>query len=136
LTTRTAVPWLQRTVLLLHAAGRPAEATALAEREFQRTLPPEQEAEVRLNLSMMFSRSPGERTEDNRRALALDGVPVGLRAQHLARLTHNLATSGHYREARGVAAFGRGCDCSLRRANCGSGDAYSAVGARICRRAL
>jgi hypothetical protein len=47
------------TVLLLHAAGRPAEATALAEREFQRTLPPEQEAEVRLNLSMMFSRSPG-----------------------------------------------------------------------------
>jgi DNA-binding CsgD family transcriptional regulator/tetratricopeptide (TPR) repeat protein len=75
----------------------------LAEQEFQRTLPPEQEAEVRLNLSMMFSRSPGERTEDNRRALALDGVPAGLRAQHLARLTHNLATSGHYREAARVA---------------------------------
>ena len=91
------------TVLRLHAAGRPAEATALAAREFQRTLPPEQEAEVRLNLSMMFSRSPGERTEDNRRALALDGVPAGLRAQHLARLTHNLATSGHYREAARVA---------------------------------
>jgi DNA-binding CsgD family transcriptional regulator len=28
-----------------------------------------------------------------------------LRAQHLARLTHNLATSGHYREARRVAGF-------------------------------
>jgi DNA-binding CsgD family transcriptional regulator len=93
------------TVLRLHAAGRPAEATALAAREFQRTLPPEQEAEVRLNLSMMFSRSPGERTEDNRRALALDGVPAGLRAQHLTRLTHNLATSGHYREARQVAGL-------------------------------
>lgn len=91
------------TVLRLHAAGRPDEAAALAAREFQRTLPPEQEAEVRLNLSVMFSRSPGERTEDNRRALALDGVPGGLRAQHLARLTHNLATSGHYREARQVA---------------------------------
>jgi len=91
------------TVLRLHAAGRPAEATALAAREFQRTLPPEQEAEVRLNLSMMFSRSPGDRTEDNRRALALDGVPPGLRAQHLVRLTHNLATSGYYREAARVA---------------------------------
>lgn len=93
------------TVLRLHAAGRPGEATALAAREFQRTLPPEQEAQVRLNLSVMFSRSPGERTEDNRQALALDGVPAGLRAQHLARLTHNLATSGHYREAGRVAGL-------------------------------
>jgi DNA-binding CsgD family transcriptional regulator/tetratricopeptide (TPR) repeat protein len=93
------------TVLQLHAAGRPSEAAALAAREFQRTLPPEQEAEVRLNLSVMFSRSPGDRTEDNRRALALDGVPAGLRAQHLARLTHNLATSGHYQEARRVAGL-------------------------------
>jgi DNA-binding CsgD family transcriptional regulator len=93
------------TVLRLHAAGRPGEAAALAAREFQRTLPPEQEAEVRLNLSAMFSRSPGERTEDNRRALALDGVPAGLRAQHLARLTHNLATSGYYREARRAAGL-------------------------------
>ncbi|MDT4984842.1 MAG: hypothetical protein QOF95_2332, partial [Pseudonocardiales bacterium] len=93
------------TVLRLHAAGRPGEAAAVAAREFQRTLPPEQEAEVRLNLSVMFSRSPGERTEDNRRALALDGVPTGLRAQHLARLTHNLATSGHYREAGRVAGL-------------------------------
>ncbi|MDX6522611.1 MAG: hypothetical protein QOI17_124, partial [Gaiellales bacterium] len=93
------------TVLRLHAAGRPGEAAAVAAREFQRTLPPEQEAEVRLNLSVMFSRSPGERTEDNRRALALHGVPAGLRAQHLARLTHNLATSGRYREAGRVAAL-------------------------------
>jgi DNA-binding CsgD family transcriptional regulator/tetratricopeptide (TPR) repeat protein len=93
------------TVLRLHAAGRPGEAAAVAAREFQRTLPPEQEAEVRLNLSVMFSRSPGERTEDNRRALALDGVPAGLRAQHLARLTHNLATSGRYREAGRVAGL-------------------------------
>src|SRR6478736_3127859 len=96
---------IAETVLRLHAAGRPREATALAAREFQRTLPPKQEAEVRLNLSAMFSRSPGERTEDNRRALALDGVPAGLRAQHLARLTHNLATSGHYREAGRVAGL-------------------------------
>jgi len=95
------------TVLRLHTAGRPREATALAAREFQRTLPPEQEAEVLLNLSVMFSRSPGERTEDNRRALALDGVPPGLRAQHLARLTHNLATSGRYREARRVAGLAK-----------------------------
>ena len=93
------------TVLRLHAAGRPREATALAAREFQRALPPRQEAEVRLNLSVMFSRSPGERAEDNRRALALDGLPDGLRAQHLVRLTHNLATSGHYQEARRVAGI-------------------------------
>jgi DNA-binding CsgD family transcriptional regulator/tetratricopeptide (TPR) repeat protein len=96
---------VSETVLRLHAAGRPGEAAAVAAREFQRTLPPEQEAEVRLNLSVMFSRSPGERTEDNRRALALDGVPAGLRAQHLARLTHNLATSGRYREAGRVASL-------------------------------
>jgi DNA-binding CsgD family transcriptional regulator len=96
---------VSETVLRLHAAGRPGEAAAVAAREFQRTLPPEQEAEVRLNLSVMFSRSPGERTEDNRRALALDGVPAGLRAQHLARLTHNLATSGRYREAGRVAGL-------------------------------
>ena len=93
------------TVLRLHAAGRPREATAVAAREFRRTLPPEQEAEVRLNLSVMFSRSPGERIEENRRALTLDGVPAGLRAQHLAQLTHNLATSGRYREARRVAGL-------------------------------
>ena len=47
----------------------------------------------------------GRAHQDNRRALALDGVPAGLRAQHLARLTHNLATSGHYREAGRVAGL-------------------------------
>jgi len=81
---------------------------AFADTSLRETLPAEQEAKVRLSIAGMFSISPDVRVNTGRRALALPGLPPGLRAQHLACLVHNLSVGGHHEEARANLAEARG----------------------------
>ena len=90
------------TVVLLYSAMRPDDARALGEGALAGALSPEQEAEVRLSLSSMLTRSTAARAEDNRRALQLAGLTPSLRARHLGWLTYNLAVTGRLDEARSV----------------------------------
>ena len=95
-------PLVAGTAVWLHAAGRGAEAKSFADTALRQVLPPEQEAAVRLSIAGMFSISPDVRAEACRGALALPGLPAGLRARHLALLFHNLVTAGRTPEARAV----------------------------------
>lgn len=88
------------TTLLLHAAGRIGEGAAFADGVLADTLPPEQEAEVRLALAGMIGElSPDVRAEAGRRALALPGLSAPLHARHIAYLVHNLLVAGRRSEA-------------------------------------
>ena len=87
------------TVILLYAALRGEEATALASDVLSGKLPPEQEAEVRLSLGGINLRSADARAADNRCALALTGLSPRVRARHHAALTFNLMTAGRFKEA-------------------------------------
>ena len=93
-------PLVAETAVLLHAAGRGAEAKAFADTALRATFPPAHEAEVRLSIAGMFALSPDVRAEAGRQALALAGVPELMRARHLARLVHNLLVAGRPGEAR------------------------------------
>ncbi len=88
------------TALLLHAAGRAEEGRAFVDSSLRGTFTAEDEAEVRLSIAGMLALSPDVRAEANSLALALAGVPVRLRAQHLARRVHNLLSAGRDGEAR------------------------------------
>jgi DNA-binding CsgD family transcriptional regulator/tetratricopeptide (TPR) repeat protein len=66
----------------------------------RQTLPPEQEAEVRLGIAGMFAISPDIRIGAGRQALSLSGLSETLRARHQACLFHNLVTSGRIEQAR------------------------------------
>lgn len=78
----------------MHRAGRSDEAQAIADRALAGVLAPHEEAEVRLSLSSMSSRSTVARAQENRRALALPGLSTSIRARHLAWLAYNLAVGG------------------------------------------
>ncbi len=95
-------PLVAQTAVWLHAAGRGEEARAFADTALHEAFPPEQEAEVRLSIAGMFAISADVRAEECRRALALPGLPVDLRARHLALLFHNLVTAGRFDEARDI----------------------------------
>jgi len=103
-----------QTAVWLHAAGRGEEARAFADTALHEAFPPEQEAEVRLSIAGMFAISPDVRAEECRHALALPGLPVSLRARHLALLFHNLVTAGRFDEAHAmledVSLAVHGCD--------------------------
>ncbi len=85
-------PLVADTVVLLHSAARTDEARALGEGALSGALTSDEEAEVRLSLSSMVMRSPVDRAEENRRALALSGLTPVMRARHLGWLAFNLAT--------------------------------------------
>jgi DNA-binding CsgD family transcriptional regulator len=87
-------PVTAETVALLHRARRSAEAQSLADRALAGVLPPNDEAEVRLSLSSMMTRSTVARAHDNRRALALPDLTPVLRGRHFAWLAYNLGTGG------------------------------------------
>ena len=112
-------PLVAQTAVWLHAAGRGEEARAFADTALHEAFPPEQEAEVRLSIAGMFAISPDARAEECRRALALPGLPVSLRARHLALLFHNLVTAGRFAEAHAMLedvslAVQRGDDVAAR----------------------
>jgi DNA-binding CsgD family transcriptional regulator len=88
------------TALLLHAAGRGAEGKEFADRILSDVLPAEQEAQVRLSLARMLSISADARADSGVRALALPGLPLALRARHVATLVHNRLVAGRVAEAR------------------------------------
>ena len=92
-------PLVADAAVLLHAAGRPDEATAFADVALSELLPPEQESEVRYGIAGMFSLSPDVRAEAGRKALALSGLAPADRARHLARLVHNTIAAGRRTEA-------------------------------------
>lgn len=92
------------TAIALHVGGNSDEAIAFADRALRETLPPAQEAEVRLSIAGMFAISPEIRISAGRLALGLSGIPDVLRARHLACLYHNLVTSGRPDEARAMQA--------------------------------
>jgi DNA-binding CsgD family transcriptional regulator len=86
--------------VLLHAAGRDAEAKNFADTALRLTLPSEQEAEVRHGISTMFALSPDLRADASRQALALSGVTPALVARHHAQLVYNLVVAGRTTEAQ------------------------------------
>src|SRR4029077_5772522 len=88
------------TAIALHIAGNSDDAIAFADRALRQTLPPEQEAEVRLGIAGMFALSPDIRIGAGRQALSLPDLSQTLRARHLACLFHNLVTSGRVDQAR------------------------------------
>jgi DNA-binding CsgD family transcriptional regulator len=92
------------TALLLHAAGRAAEGTTLADGALGGGLPPDQEADVRLAVTRMLSLSPDQRAAAGRRALGLPGIGEPRRVGHLAQLVHSLTAAGRAREAAATLA--------------------------------
>ena len=92
-------PLVADVAVLLHAAGRPDEATLFADVALSELLPPEQESEVRYGIAGMFSLSPDVRAEAGRKALALPTLAPAERARHLARLVHNTLAAGRRTEA-------------------------------------
>ena len=95
-------PLVSRRALSLFAAGLGDEAKAFADGALRQTLPAEQEGQVRLSIAGMFHLSPDVRADNCRRALALPGLSVDLRASLSASLIHNLAVACRTEEAVGL----------------------------------
>jgi DNA-binding CsgD family transcriptional regulator len=92
-------PLVARRAVSLFAAGAAQEAKRFADTALRQTLPPEQEAEVRLSIASMFSLSPDVREDNARRAFARPGLPADLRAWLAALVLHNLVVAGRTAEA-------------------------------------
>ena len=92
-------PLVVETTVLLHAAGRSAEGKAFADTLLRRTLPAEQEAEVRLSIANMIGVSPDVRADASRQALTLAELAGPVRARHFASLVHSEVMAGRRRSA-------------------------------------
>ena len=91
---RARGPLVAETVVLLNQAMRYGEAQQLAAATLSDNLSPQEEADVRLGLSMLSPRPAGQRAEENRRALELDSIGDLTRTRHLGWLAYNLAMDG------------------------------------------
>ena len=91
---RARGPLVAETVVLLNQAMRYGEAQQLAAATLSDNLSPQDEADVRLGLSMLSPRPAGQRAEENRRALELDSIGDLTRTRHLGWLAYNLAMDG------------------------------------------
>src|SRR6478609_9108933 len=85
---------LVETVDLLTRAARFDEAEGVASEPLSSDLPPQVEADIRLNLSIISSRWPSQRLAENRRICALPNVSCATRARNRAWLAHNLMLDG------------------------------------------
>lgn len=90
---------VSRAAVSLFAAGRTQEAVAFADVALRVTLPPEDEAQVRIGICRMFFVSPDVRTHNARKALALPGISTDTRALLWSYLFHNLVDAGRTQEA-------------------------------------
>jgi DNA-binding CsgD family transcriptional regulator len=96
-------PLVAETVVLLNQSMRYAEAQQLGAATLSDSPSPQEEADIRLGLSMMSPRPPGQRAEENRRALELDSISDLTRARHLGWLAFNLAMDGQTGEVLSTA---------------------------------
>lgn len=85
---------VSETVVLLNQASRFDEAQHLAISTLSSDMPVEEEAQMRLSLSIASSLWPSQRAEQNRRALQLTGLSAVTRARHRSWLSYNLIADG------------------------------------------
>ena len=97
---RARGPLVAETVVLLNQAMRYGEAQQLAAATLSDSLSPQEEADVRLGLSMLSPRPAGQRAEENRRALELGSIGDLTRTRHLGWLAYNLAMDGQVGDVR------------------------------------
>ena len=95
-------PLVARRTVSLFAAGRSKEARAFADNALRQSLPPEQEAEVRLSLAAMFAISADDRADNARQGLSLTGLSADTRARLWASLFHNRLVAGRLDEALAI----------------------------------
>jgi DNA-binding CsgD family transcriptional regulator len=91
-----------RRVVSLFAAGLGEEGRRFADSTLRQSLPPDEEAQLRLSIAGMFDLSPETRAENARAALALPGLTTDLRAALWASLFHNLVVAGRTGEAMAI----------------------------------
>jgi DNA-binding CsgD family transcriptional regulator/tetratricopeptide (TPR) repeat protein len=93
------------TVALLSAAGRPAEARAVADRALEQAPEPQAEAILRLQLAQVSVQHAGrDVARQSRRALALPGLPASLRLHLRVTRTLGYLMTGAFEEASATAA--------------------------------
>lgn len=97
---RARGPMVAETVVLLNQAMRHGEAQKLGAATLSENLSPQEEADVRLGLSMLSPRPAGQRAAENRRALELASISDLTRARHLGWLAYNLAMDGQADDIR------------------------------------
>ncbi len=93
-------PLVSCRAISLFAAGLGEEAKRFADTELRHTLPPAQEADVRLSIATMSTLSPDLRADNARRALALPGIAADRRALLAGMLLHNLVVAQRTGEAQ------------------------------------
>jgi DNA-binding CsgD family transcriptional regulator len=79
--------------VLLNQASRYGEAEHLATATLSSELTADEEAEIRLSLSMGSTHWPSRRVEENRRALQIPGISRDVRRLHLGWLAYNLVSA-------------------------------------------
>lgn len=92
------------TVRFLNRAQRYDEAQRLLAAALSGDIAPEDEAQIRLSMSILSERGAGERIEQNRRSLRMSHISSRTRAQHLGWLAYNLMLDGQTEAARPAAA--------------------------------
>ena len=93
-------PLVAQAALLLFAAGRTGEGQALAQSALRELLPAQQQAEICLAISEMYSVRADVREQTCRWALQLRGLPALLRLRIRARLASALVIAGQLRAAQ------------------------------------
>lgn len=93
---------VSETVVLMNQASRFGEAEQLATSTLSSDLPEEEEALIRLGLSIGSTHWP-QRVDENRRALQLPNISAHTRALHRGWLAYNLALDGQTLAVRDAA---------------------------------
>jgi DNA-binding CsgD family transcriptional regulator len=89
-------------VVSLFAAGLAEDGKRFADAALRKTLPPEEEARVRLSVATMFDLSPEVRAETARAGLSLPGLGTDVTASLWASLFHSLTVAGRTEEALAI----------------------------------
>ncbi|MDX6490997.1 MAG: hypothetical protein QOD43_1242 [Gaiellaceae bacterium] len=95
-------PLVATRAISMFAAGLADDARQFADTALRQSLPPEEEARVRLTIAGMFNLSPDSRADNARRALAIPELSGETRALLWASLFHNLVVAVRTDEALAV----------------------------------
>jgi DNA-binding CsgD family transcriptional regulator/tetratricopeptide (TPR) repeat protein len=99
---RSAV--VAQSIWLLNRSQRFDEAKQMFEEALETDLSEECEAELRLSMSKLSDRTPGERAEENTRSLKLEHLTPDMRARHQGWLAYNVMMDGQTALARSAAS--------------------------------